>query len=366
MAGQSQTGQPILIVGPSWVGDMVMAQTLFSILAKKFPESPVEVLAPAWSEPLLQRMKEVSATVVMPVGHGELSLPAFWQLAQKLRSRRYRAAYILPNSFKSAVIPMLAGIPRRIGWRGEMRFGLLNDIRLLDEQRYPLMVQRFAALAYPAGQSLPQTLPQPCLQVETQRVPELMARFGLDLSRPVLALCPGAEFGPAKRWPESHYQSVAEVMIKRGWQVWIMGSDNDKEVGEAICGRLKASGLISNGHVSTGKGQAQVVNLAGRTELADAIDLLSCASLVITNDSGLMHIAAALSRPLVAIYGSTSPAFTPPLGKQVETLAIPVECGPCFERECPLQHLKCLNELLPELVLAAIDRLAEPLPVLLD
>ena len=355
MDGQSLSGQPILIVGPSWVGDMVMAQTLFSILADKYPEAPIEVLAPAWSEPILQRMPEVSATIVMAMGHGELNLVTLWQQAKILRRRHFQAAYILPNSFKSALLPMLAGIPRRIGWRGEMRFGLLNDIRLLDEQRYPLMVQRFAALAYGSEQAiskkplprrlLPENLPRPCLHVEAQRIPVLVRQFGLDLSRPILALCPGAEFGPAKRWPEQHYQVVAERMIERGWQVWIMGSDNDREVGEAIFAGL-------------GDAQrANAVNLAGQTGLADAIDLLSCAGVVVSNDSGLMHIAAALDRPLVAVYGSTSPTFTPPLGTQVETLAIAVDCGPCFQRECPQQHLKCLNELSPELVLAAIDRL---------
>ena len=348
---QNLDGQPILIVGPSWVGDMVMSQTLFTILRQKYPESPIDVLAPDWSCPILERMVEVSEAIIMPVGHGKLELLKRWKLAQRLSKRRYRAAYVLPNSFKSALIPLFAGIPRRVGWRGEMRFGLLDDIRLLDEKRYPLMVQRFAALAYPAEKPLPLDLPRPCLQVDTQRVSALVASFKLNLARPVLALCPGAEFGPAKRWPEKHYRVVAETMIRRGWQVWMMGSDNDQEVGESI--RIGLSEAD----------QQHAVNLAGRTELADAIDLLSCAAMVVSNDSGLMHIAAALNRPLVAIYGSTSPGFTPPLGDQVETVAIPVDCGPCFQRECPLEHLKCLNDLSPELVLAAIERLDNPQPL---
>jgi lipopolysaccharide heptosyltransferase II len=345
---QKPGGQAILIVGPSWVGDMVMSQTLFTILRQKYPESPIDVLAPGWSCPILERMVEVNEAIVMPVGHGKLDLGKRWKLAKKLSKRRYKAAYVLPNSFKSALIPLFAGIPRRVGWRGEMRFGLLDDIRMLDEQRYPLMVQRFAALAYPAEKLLPSDLPRPCLQVDTERVASLVSRFGLDLARPVLALCPGAEFGPAKRWPERHYQSVAETMIGRGWQVWIMGSNNDEEVGDSICIKL------------TEADRQHAVNLAGKTELADAIDFLSCAAMVVSNDSGLMHIAAALNRPLVAIYGSTSPGFTPPLGEQVETISIPVDCGPCFQRECPKEHLKCLNDLSPDLVLAAIERLEGP------
>lgn len=351
VVGQRTVEQRLLIVGPSWVGDMVMAQTLFTLLKQKYPDSPIDVLAPGWSQPILQRMIEVDQAIVMPVGHGKLDLAARWQLAKTLNRKNYRVAYVLPNSFKSALIPLFAGIPRRVGWRGEMRFGLLNDIRLLDEQRYPLMVQRFAALAYPDHEPLPDVLPRPCLEVDTQKVAELVESLGLNLARPVLALCPGAEFGPAKRWPEGHYQSIAATMIKRGWQVWILGSDNDRAVAETI--RL-AMDDTDRAHTS---------NLAGRTALADAIDLLSCAGVVVSNDSGLMHIAAALNRPLVAVYGSTSPGFTPPLADQVETLAIPVECGPCFQRACPLEHLKCLSELSPQLVLSAIDRLAGHRPV---
>ncbi|MBV1930982.1 MAG: lipopolysaccharide heptosyltransferase II [Porticoccaceae bacterium] len=342
---------PLLIVGPSWVGDMVMAQTLFTLLKEKYPEASIDVLAPGWSQPILQRMVEINEAIVMPVGHGKLDLLARWQLAQTLSKKKYQAAYVLPNSFKSALIPLFAGIPRRVGWRGEMRFGLLNDIRLLDEQAYPLMVQRFAALAFPDHKALPETLPRPCLQIDSQGVADVLKNLSLDLARPVLALCPGAEFGPAKRWPESHYQSVAEAMIQRGWQVWIMGSDNDKAVGETIRDGLAEAD------------QKQTVNLAGRTELAQAIDLLSCAAMVVSNDSGLMHIAAALNRPLVAVYGSTSPGFTPPLGDQVEMVAISVDCGPCFQRQCPQEHLKCLKELSPELVLAAIERLGGAEPV---
>lgn len=339
--------QRLLIVGPSWVGDMVMAQSLFISLRERFPEAPIDVLAPAWSQPILERMPEVDEAIVMPVGHGSLELGKRWRLAQVLAKKGYSAAYVLPNSFKSALIPLFAGIPLRVGWRGEMRFGLLNDIRLLDEARYPLMVQRFVALAYPDHAPLPETLPRPHLQVDAGGVSELLANKGLSLDRPVLALCPGAEFGPAKRWPERHFASLAETMIARGWQVWLFGSDNDREVAAQI---IQLSGEPARGYSR---------NLAGQTALSEAIDLLSCATAVVSNDSGLMHIAAALGRPLVALYGSTSPAFTPPLAEQVETLAIPVDCGPCFQRQCPRGDLKCLTELSPAMVLAGLERLQD-------
>lgn len=346
--------ESILVVGPSWVGDMVMAQSLFITLKSQYPDAKIEVLAPSWSRPILERMPEVNAAIVMPVGHGELALLKRWRVAQTVRARHYRAAYVLPNSFKSALIPLLAGIPRRVGWRGEMRFGLLNDIRLLDPVRYPLMVERFIALAYPANRAMPEVLPRPQLRADVTRLPDLLSQFDLDLSKPVLALCPGAEFGPAKRWPVEHFRAVATAMLARGWQVWVMGSENDRLVGDAVIDALR------------GDSANAVVNLAGLTSLADAIDLLAQSAMVVSNDSGLLHIAAALNRPLVAVYGSTSPAFTPPLGDKVATLSIPVDCGPCFKRECPIQHLKCLTGLTPTRVLQAIDQLLGPDSVNLD
>ncbi len=335
----------ILVVGPSWVGDMVMAQALFIALKERRPATVIDVLAPAWSFPLLQRMPEVDDALTMPVGHGRLALGERWRLGRELRGR-YDQAILLPNSFKSALIPFFARIPLRTGWRGEMRNGLLNDVRALDEKRYPRMVERFVALADAAEAATPLRIPTPRLRADGDRLAALLAQFELGCERPVLAVCPGAEFGSAKRWPERHYAAVAEAMIARGWQVWLFGSANDRAVAQAITQALPAPV------------QAHVHALAGLTALAEAIDLLAVAAAVVSNDSGLMHIAAALDRPLVAVYGSTSPAFTPPLGERVASLSIPVDCGPCFQRECPLQHLRCLTELGPEQVLAALAALA--------
>lgn len=348
MTGESVGQSRLLVIGPSWVGDMVMAQALFSALKTQFPDSAIDVLAPAWSGPLLARMPQVNAAISMPLGHGELRLAARWRLAQTLRARGYRRALVLPNSFKSALIPLFAGIPVRTGWRGEMRFGLLNDIRLLDKKRYPLMVQRFVALAYADRAALPEAMPRPQLTADRARLPDLYKRLGLRADQPVLALCPGAEFGPAKRWPARHFAAVAQEYIERGWQVWLLGSNNDRSVADQVIASLPTAS------------QSRASNLAGRTELEDVIDLLAVAGAVVSNDSGLMHIAAALQRPLVAVYGSSSPAFTPPLGDNVAVLSIAVDCGPCFKRECPQGHLKCLNDLRPQQVL---DALATRVPV---
>lgn len=344
------TTADILIVGPAWVGDMVMAQALFKTLRAERPGAAIDVLAPAWSLPLLARMPEVRRGIAMPVGHGSLQLKVRWRLGRELRAQRYRQAILLPNSLKSALVPWFAGIPRRTGWRGEMRYGLLNDLRLLDKTRYPLMVQRFVALAHPPGAELPAALPRPALTVDVAARAELLRRFGLDGGAPLLALCPGAEFGPAKRWPEHHYAAVAAALIERGWRVALFGSGNDRPVAARILEQLPPAA------------RGRAVDLAGQTRLEEAVDLLSAATAVVSNDSGLMHIAAALARPLVVVYGSTSPAFTPPLAEAVEILQIPVDCGPCFQRECPLGHLKCLEGLAPAQVLDALARLV-PQPV---
>lgn len=337
----------ILIIGPSWVGDMVMAQTLFHVLKQRHPACVIDVLAPEWSRPILERMPQVRQALSFPLGHGALELATRRRIGKSLAGQ-YDQAILLPNSLKSALVPFFAGIAQRTGWRGELRYGLLNDVRTLDKARYPLMIERFMALGYPAGAELPKPYPRPSLQIETASREAALAKFGLSLDRPVLALCPGAEFGEAKRWPSEHYAKVAEIKIREGWQVWLFGSKNDHAVGESIREWL-IPGL-----------REESVNLSGETSLAEAIDLLSCSDAVVSNDSGLMHVAAALNRPLVAVYGSTSPGFTPPLADQVEVVRLGLECSPCFDRTCRFGHYNCLRLLEPEAVASALQRLNGP------
>lgn len=346
----SSSPKKILIVGPSWVGDMVMAQSLFMTLRQQHPGCHIDVMAPGWSMPILERMPEVARGITMPIGHGKFELGRRFRLGQGLKEQQYDQAFVLPNSLKSALIPFFAEIPVRTGWRGEMRFFLLNDIRLLVKRFYPYMVQRFVALAYEPGAALPAfaKLPRPRLQVDAGQVGALLQRHGIVTDK-WLALCPGAEFGPAKRWPGEHYAAVAEEFIGRGWQVVLFGSANDQAVSQEIINQLPA------------QQQTQCVNLAGQTELAEAVDILSAASAVVSNDSGLMHVAAALARPMVVVYGSTSPEFTPPLSDTVAIEQLDVDCGPCFKRECPLpakkRPLKCLQDLAPQRIISALDGL---------
>ncbi len=337
-------GMKILVIGPSWVGDMVMAQTLFMCLRSQYPECEIDVLAPEWSRPILERMPEVRQTLSFPLGHGVLDIASRRRIGLQLKNQ-YDRAFLLPNSFKSALTPFFAAIPVRTGWKGEMRYGLLNDLRKLDKDRYPLMIERFMALAYEPNATLPTPYPKPHLEIDGQAREQALAEFELVLDRPVLALCPGAEFGQAKKWPANYYAKVADQLIRQGWQVWIFGSKADHATGEQIKDEL-IPGI-----------REEVYNLAGQTQLAQAIDLLSCADAVVSNDSGLMHVAAALNRPLVAVYGSTSPKFTPPLSDQVEIVRLGLECSPCFERTCRFGHYDCLRKLRPNRVITALSRL---------
>lgn len=342
----------ILIVGPSWVGDMVMAQTLLMCLKQCHSDCTIDVLAPEWSRPILERMPEVRQALSFPLGHGVLDLRTRRRIGRQLKGQ-YQQAIVLPNSFKSALTPFFADIPVRTGWKGEMRYGLLNDLRTLDKQRYPLMIERFMALGYDKNTELPKPYPRPHLDVIAENRDAALQAFKLTTEQPVLALCPGAEFGEAKRWPAEHYAQVAEHYIRQGWQVWIFGSKKDHPVGEEIR-TLLIPGL-----------REEVANLAGETSLAQAIDLMSCAGAVVSNDSGLMHVAAALNLPLVAVYGSTSPDFTPPLAEQVAIVRTGIECSPCFDRTCRYGHYDCLRLLPPSMVIDALTKLVG-VPVMLQ
>lgn len=338
---EAASAKSILIVSPAWVGDLIMSQVLFKLLKQQNPKTVIDVLAPAWGRSLLIRMPEVNQIYEMPFTHGQFKLRQRWQLGRSLRSSYYTQAIVLPNSWKSALIPFAAKIPIRTGWLGEFRWGILNDIRLLDKSILPLMIQRFAALGLPANVTIPLELPKPKLELSQEKIFSTLAKFNLNNNKSILVLCPGAEYGPAKRWPTAYYGEVAKQKISEGWQVWIMGSNKDQPLA------LEIQKIAANA----------CIDLTGQTSLGEAIDLLSQAKLVITNDSGLMHVTAALQRPMIAIYGSSSPKFTPPLSDHVKILSLNLACSPCFQRECPLKHFKCLRELSPKTVLQSVDEL---------
>ncbi|MBS3963018.1 MAG: lipopolysaccharide heptosyltransferase II [Methylomonas sp.] len=338
----SPSSPNILIVGPSWVGDMVMAQSLFMALRQNQPNCTIDVLAPGWSLPLLARMPEVRQGIAMPLGHGRLALTERHALGRNLRQAAYARAIVLPNSWKSAIVPWAANIPQRSGYIGEWRWGLLNDARRLDKTHLTMTVQRFVALASEQSASETANLgyPLPRLVIRTEQQQAVIAKFALDVGTPVLALCPGAEYGPAKRWPAHHFAEVARHIHQRGWQVWLFGSDKDQAVADEI-------NDLSNGLCR---------NFAGATQLAEAVDLLSLCRAVVSNDSGLMHVAAALDKKVIAVYGSSDPGFTPPLHPDAEVINLKLACSPCFKRQCPLGTTACLSGIEPGRVIDAINR----------
>lgn len=325
-----------LVVGPSWIGDAVISHALIARLKALDPDGAIDVLAPPWALPIYRRMPEVERAIALPFGHGELELGERRAFARTLPA--YERAVVLPNSWKSALIPWHAGIARRTGYRGEMRFGLLNDLRVLDQAALPRLVDRYAALAQPAGEALQPPVPEPRLASDPAARAATLAKLGLDPQRPAAAFAPGAEYGPAKRWPARHFAALARTLGERGWQVWLLGSGRDAEATRAIAAACEAC-----------------VDLAGRTTLDEAIDLLACAARVVTNDSGLMHVAAALDRPTAAIFGSSSPDYTPPLSPNARVVSLHLSCSPCFQRVCPLGHTDCLEKLEPSRVLDALD-----------
>lgn len=310
-----------------------MAQSLFITLKKLHPDCHIDVVAPEWSLPVLERMSQVNQGYGLSVLHGEFSLITRIKMGWSLRANHYTHAIVLPRSWKSALVPFFARAGQRTGYRGEMRYGLLNDIRELDKAALRQTVQRYVAHAYEQGSGDMRQIPFPELTVDEINRDRLLDRLGLALNDPIVCMMPGAEYGPAKQWPMDYYAALAAMLIEYGYQVWVLGSNKEKKLGRKIAAEA-----------------AGVVNLCGDTELVDVIDLLSAAEQVVTNDSGLMHVAAAVGVRLNVIYGSSTPEYTPPLANADRKIVyyIGLDCSPCFKRVCPFGHLNCLKNISPD------------------
>lgn len=325
-----------LIVAPSWVGDAILSEPLVAALRGSGEGPIVDVVAPEWCGPVYARMRGVGRVIENPIAHGKLDFTGRRALARTLSGHGYTRAIVLPNSWKSALAPWLAGIPRRTGYVGEARWGLLNDIRRFDRKALPRLVDRFAALAANPGERVP-TPPSPVLVPDAANRAAAVRALQLRTDRRVAILCPGAEYGPAKRWPPAHFAALAARFVGDGLQVWIVGSPNDKPAAQSV---LEAAGESAR----------DIRDLTGRTDLGTAIDLLSLGSVVISNDSGLMHAAAAVGVPMVALFGSSSPRYTPPMSNVAKIAKIDIACSPCFKRECPKGHFRCMRDLDPRAV----------------
>ena len=303
-----------------------MAQPLLARLREKLAGARIDVLAPPWVAPVVRRMPEVREVIEAAFEHGKLQLRGRWKLGRTLAKRGYDQAIVLPNTWKAALVPFFADIPLRSGYVGESRYGLLNLLYRKEQQGMPA---HYAALAESPGNDPKPPLPAPRLLVSAHDLRKAQEKFGV--APPYAVLCPGAEYGSAKRWPYFKELSSALPVEKV-----ILGAPRDADAGRELEGR----------------------NLIGKTTLEEALALLAGAAYVVTNDSGLMHAAAALGRPQVALFGSSSPEHTPPLSEAARVLWLRIECSPCFERECPLGHFRCMRELTVDKVLAEIHNLA--------
>ncbi len=313
-----------LVIAPQWIGDAVMSEPLLARLAGRGER--VAVAALPWVAPVYRAMAQVAEVIELPFAHGRLDWARRWRVAAALRGR-FDVAYVLPNSFKSALVPWLAGIPKRIGYRGEGRFVLL-DRRLPNPVGRPPMVAFYSALA---GPPVPDGA-LPCLHIAAVDRDAAMHAADLQPGR-YWAFAPGAEYGPAKRWPAAHFAELARSLHRSsGLPVVLIGSAAEA----ALCDEVAAAA----------PGACRV--LAGAISLFEAMALIAAARGVVSNDSGLMHVAAAFGVPQAAVFGSTSPEHTPPLNKRARVLwlkeELQLDCAPCFDRSCRFGPTRCLVE----------------------
>ena len=338
----------ILIVGPSWIGDMVMAQGLFKTLRRRLPQAGIDVLAPDVTASLVARMPEVNAAVPLNIAHREFAWGARRRAAHALRGR-YDQAIVMQRSAKAALVPWLAGIPQRTGYRGELRYGLINDVRTLDTARYPRKVEHYALLGLAREGDALGEVELPRLSIDEQRRSALTASLALDRDRPAIGFAPGAAYGGAKQWPAPHFARLAEALDARGIAVWIFGSAADRDLAAGIAAAAPRHG----------------VNLCERTSLVDIADLASLAHAFVGNDTGVMHLAAATAPRVLAIYGATHPDYAPPLAPAEARFWLGLACAPCRERVCPLGHNACMRDIpVADVLHACLNPEARTLPSL--
>ncbi len=338
---QAQHVSRSLIIAPQWIGDAVMTEPLLRRLHARGERITVGALP--WVAPVYRCMPQVAQVIEFPFAHGGLQLKARRAIAKQIEGQ-FDTAYVLPNSLKSALLPLLAGIPKRVGYLGEARVGLLTHrIKNPPKDKRPPMVAFYSALSgdTDVGGDIPQ------LQLAEHDITQNFSglqRLVPQLQRGQYAVfVPGAEYGPAKRWPAAHFATLAQLL---NIPVVLLGSDKDA----ALCDEIVALAPL------------QCINLAGKTSLVQAFTAQAARKLIVTNDSGLMHVAAALNLPQVAIFGSSSPLHTPPLSAAAQVIWLKddaayqpaLDCAPCFDRECPLGHTRCLNDITPAQVLSRV------------
>jgi heptosyltransferase II len=328
---------PILLVPYQWIGDFVRCHSVVQLLQARFPERPIDILSSSLAAPLAAFMPGVRSAIVHDLPRGRIDFAENRRLAAKLAPAGYGTALVMSRKWKAALAPYLAGIPERVGFLGEMRFLLLNDIRA-GEKRYATMAEQCAALALPAGAALP-PLPEPRFEASAATLQSWQMRTDLKAEKRAVALAPGSVWR-SKRWPLAHYAELARLLDARGYAVWITGGRDEAPLAAEI--RASAPAARDLTHLDIGDGALA----------------LGTAAAAVTNDSGALHMAAAFGTPTLALYGPTDPALWMPLNKSAKALRAPepLDCRPCAKHDCPLLHHKCLVDLSPQLVLAEVER----------
>ena len=334
---QKWRGSPILIVPYLWIGDFVRCHSVVKLLNARFPDRPIDMLASTLCAPLTDYMPGLRRAVVVDLPRSRLALAEQLALARRLKGEDYGAALVMPRTWKSALAPFIAGIPKRTGFFGEARFFLLNDLRY-GERKLPRMVDRCAALALPPRAVLPPEWPAPELKVARNEINAWRREHGLADDRPVVAVAPGA-VGPSKRWPAGAYAMLVRNLLDADLGVWVVGGPQEKDLAKEIIGETRARDLTG-------------------ADLRNAILALGAASIAVSNDSGLLHVAAALGTPSIGIFGPTSPWHWAPLNPLAATIetATKLECRPCHKPVCRLAHHHCMRDIRPEQVFAAVDQ----------
>jgi heptosyltransferase-2 len=341
-SNSSHQSSPILVVPYMWIGDFVRCHSVIKLLKARFPERPVDVLSTTLCAPLTDYMPGLRRAIVVDLPRSRIAMKEQLALARRLRRENYGSALIMPRTWKSALAPFLARIPERTGFVGEMRFALLNDLRY-GERRLPRMVDRCAALALPPTAALPAEWPLPELKVARAETEAWRRQHGLTPDRPAVALAPGA-VGPSKRWPASAYATLARRLIADGFAVWVIGGPEEKSLAAEIIG--DTTGRDLTGH-----------------DLRNAILALAAAAVAVSNDSGLLHVAAALGTPAIGIFGPTSPWHWAPLNSLAATIEskTKVECRPCHKPVCRVVHHRCMRDIPPDQVFTAVRQAFAPL-----
>lgn len=326
----------VLIIAPSWVGDAVMSQSLLKYLKKTHTNLTIDIFAHKHLIDLFQRMPEVNNTIINKFVHGSMDIIRRIKTGYELRKSSYDEVYVLPNTYKSALIVFFASIKKRIGFVGEFRYGVLNKPFKLNETELPLMIDRFCSLANYGNKV--SNIEYPVLQVDTVNQDKMKNKFNLSINVPLIIFCPSAEYGPSKRWPIEYFAKLANNLVQNGFSVLLLGASMDEPLVAQIISLIDVNNIN------------KIINACGKTSLADCVDLLALGNLVVTNDTGLMHVACAVDVPVIAIYGSSTPKFTPPLSNKAQVLRMEISCSPCFQRTCKFGHYHCLKFITPEMV----------------